>query len=56
MVERAAPERIAPSYALERLGGGAPVASADFAGRTYMINLFASWCTPCRAEHPLLWR
>lgn len=47
-------DRQAPVYALERLGGGAPVTSADLAGRTYIINLFASWCTPCRAEHPQL--
>lgn len=24
------------------------------AGRAYVINMFASWCTPCRAEHPQL--
>jgi cytochrome c biogenesis protein CcmG/thiol:disulfide interchange protein DsbE len=23
-------------------------------GRAYVINMFASWCTPCRAEHPRL--
>ncbi|MBI1274168.1 MAG: DsbE family thiol:disulfide interchange protein [Alphaproteobacteria bacterium] len=23
-------------------------------GRAYVINFFASWCMPCRAEHPLL--
>ncbi len=43
-----------PEYALERLGGGAPVTSADLAGQPHVINLFASWCTPCRAEHPVL--
>ncbi|GAM99560.1 cytochrome c-type biogenesis protein CcmG/DsbE [alpha proteobacterium U9-1i] len=43
-----------PAYELQRLGGGAPVTSADFAGRAHVINLFASWCTPCRAEHPVL--
>lgn len=44
----------APAFALARLDGGAPLTNADMAGRTYVINLFASWCTPCRAEHPLL--
>lgn len=43
-----------PEYVLERLGGGAPVTSADLAGQPHVINLFASWCTPCRAEHPVL--
>lgn len=23
-------------------------------GQTIAVNLFASWCAPCRAEHPLL--
>jgi cytochrome c biogenesis protein CcmG/thiol:disulfide interchange protein DsbE len=43
--------RPAPAYSLERLGGGAPVVSEDMRGRVHVINLFASWCTPCRAEH-----
>ncbi len=43
-----------PTYALSRLGGGDLVTSDDHAGRAHVINLFASWCTPCRAEHPVL--
>lgn len=46
--------RAQPSYALSRLGGGDLVTSDDLAGRAHVINLFASWCTPCRAEHALL--
>lgn len=46
--------RPAPAFALERLGGGAPVTPADFAGKPYVINVFASWCAPCRVEHPTL--
>lgn len=46
--------RAAPAYALAALDGGATVEGAAFAGRPYVINVFASWCTPCRAEHPQL--
>lgn len=42
--------RPAPHYELERLGGGDPVVS-DAYDHAYVINVFASWCTPCRAEH-----
>lgn len=42
--------RPAPAYNLPRLGGGAPVTPEAFAGRTYLINVFASTCVPCAAE------
>ena len=44
----------APSYALARLDSGELLTSDDMRGRAYVMNLFASWCTPCRAEHPQL--
>lgn len=28
--------------------------SADFMGRVTVLNVFASWCVPCREEHPVL--
>lgn len=46
--------RAAPTYALTSLDEGELVTSDDRRGRAYVINLFASWCTPCRAEHPQL--
>lgn len=44
----------APAYALTRLDEGSMLTSDERRGRAYVINLFASWCTPCRAEHPQL--
>lgn len=46
--------RPAPAFALTRLEGGEMLTSEAMAGRSYVINVFASWCTPCRAEHPQL--
>jgi cytochrome c biogenesis protein CcmG/thiol:disulfide interchange protein DsbE len=46
--------RPAPTYALARLDGGELFTSDATRGRAHVINLFASWCTPCRAEHPQL--
>ena len=33
---------------------GAPVESAQFAGQPLIINLWATWCGPCREEMPVL--
>ncbi len=46
--------RPTPAFSLARLGAGAPVRNDAFAGRVHIINMFASWCVPCRAEHPQL--
>ena len=33
---------------------GTPGTIADFAGRTVLLNLWATWCAPCREEMPAL--
>jgi cytochrome c biogenesis protein CcmG, thiol:disulfide interchange protein DsbE len=43
-----------PAYELATLEGGPPLTPAVFAGQPYLLNSFASWCGPCRVEHPLL--
>jgi cytochrome c biogenesis protein CcmG/thiol:disulfide interchange protein DsbE len=32
------------------------LASADLKGEVSLVNVFASWCIPCRQEHPLIQR
>ena len=46
--------RPAPVYSLPRLDGQARLVNAERSGRAYVVNVFASWCTPCRAEHAQL--
>jgi len=49
--------RAAPAFTLDALpGSGKPgLSDADLRqGHTTVVNLFASWCGPCRVEHPSL--
>jgi cytochrome c biogenesis protein CcmG/thiol:disulfide interchange protein DsbE len=45
-----------PEFALSGLGEKPGLARADLKSEVVMINFFASWCIPCRTEHPLLMR
>lgn len=41
----------APTYSAPSLSGG-EVSLADYRGRVVMINIWATWCGPCRVEMP----
>lgn len=45
----------APDFTLDRLGGGT-VRLADLSGRVVLLNFWATWCPPCRAEMPSMER
>ncbi|MBL0285551.1 MAG: DsbE family thiol:disulfide interchange protein, partial [Zoogloea sp.] len=45
----------APEFRLEQLGAaGKTFSPADMRGQVWLLNVWASWCVSCRAEHPLL--
>ena len=48
----AAPQRL-PDLAFKD-AHGASASSADWRGRTVLLNLWATWCVPCRKEMPAL--
>jgi cytochrome c biogenesis protein CcmG/thiol:disulfide interchange protein DsbE len=53
--KKAPPFQGAPLEGLVRDGAQVPgLATADFTGHVSIVNVFASWCIPCREEHPIL--
>ena len=44
----------APDRSLPILGGPGTASLAQFRGRVVVLSFYASWCTPCREQAPLL--
>ena len=45
----------APAFSLPQLHRqDTSLAAAELKGQVWILNVWASWCAPCREEHPLL--
>lgn len=46
---------LAPDFTLEEINGGT-ITLSELRGSVVVVNLWASWCPPCKAEMPALQR
>ncbi len=48
-------DKSAPTFTLPQLHDpGKKLSLSDMQGKVWLLNVWASWCVSCRAEHPLL--
>ncbi len=47
------PNHLAPDFILPDLSGN-PTQLSDLHGKVVLINIWATWCPPCRAEMPMI--
>jgi cytochrome c biogenesis protein CcmG/thiol:disulfide interchange protein DsbE len=54
LVGQPIPETVLPMLTGDRAGPGVVDLKTAGVGKPMLVNVFASWCAPCRVEHPKL--